>query len=112
MTCFPTYVARRCFYLYLIPDIYRRKIVGWEVHETDDADYVARVVQRAALTGGVAADHTNTLLHGNNGATLKPTTVLAMPHWLGINPPDTSQTTGGQRQHFCGIGFENRQLPI
>jgi hypothetical protein len=24
------------------------------------------------------------VLHSNNGATLKETTVLAMPHWLGV----------------------------
>ena len=27
------------FYLYLILDLYSRKIVGWEVHATDDADH-------------------------------------------------------------------------
>jgi hypothetical protein len=26
------------------------------------------------------------VLHGDNGATLKATTVLAMLHWLGIEP--------------------------
>ena len=26
------------------------------------------------------------VLHGDNGATLKATTVLAMLHWLGIKP--------------------------
>lgn len=25
-------------------------------------------------------------MHGDNGSAFKATTVLAMPHWLGINP--------------------------
>jgi transposase InsO family protein len=86
MTYLPTEVAGRWFYLYLILDIYSRKIVGWEVHETDDADHAARVVQRAALAEGIAANQTKPVLHGDNGATLKATTVLAMLHWLGIKP--------------------------
>jgi transposase InsO family protein len=86
MTYLPTDIAGRWFYLYLILDIYSRKIVGWEVHETDDADHAARVVQRAALAEGIAANQTKPVLHGDNGATLKATTVLAMLHWLGIKP--------------------------
>jgi transposase InsO family protein len=42
MTYLPTEIIWRWFYLYLILDIYSRKIVGWEVHETDDADHAAR----------------------------------------------------------------------
>jgi len=29
---------------------------------------------------------TKPVLHGDNGSTLKATTVLAMPHWLGVKP--------------------------
>jgi len=86
MTYLPTDITGRWFYLYLILDIYSRKIVGWEVHDTDDADHAARVVQRAALAEGIAANQTKPVLHGDNGATLKATTVLAMLHWLGIKP--------------------------
>jgi transposase InsO family protein len=83
MTYLPTEIIGRWFYLYLILGIDSRKIVGWEVHETDNADHAARVVQRAALAEGIAANQTQTILHGDNGATLKATTVLAPPHWLG-----------------------------
>jgi transposase InsO family protein len=82
----PTEIIGRWFYLYLILDIYSRKIVGWEAHETDDADHAARVVQRAALAEGIAANQTKPVPHGDNGATLKATTVPAMLHWLGIKP--------------------------
>lgn len=39
MTYLPATVAGRSFYLYLIIDLYSRKIVGWEVHAIDAAEY-------------------------------------------------------------------------
>jgi transposase InsO family protein len=86
MTYLPAKVTGLWFYLYLILDLYSRKIVAWEVHDTDDADHAARVVRRAALAEGIAADGQHPVLHGDNGATLKATTVLAMLHWLGVKP--------------------------
>jgi transposase InsO family protein len=77
MTYLPTDITGRWFYLYLILDIYSRKIVCWEVHETNDAEHAAHVIQRAALAEGNAANQTKPVLQGDNGATLKETTVLA-----------------------------------
>lgn len=86
MTYLPAQVKGRWFYLYLILDLYSRKIIGWEVHETDGSDHAARLVQRTALAEGIAAKAQKPILHGDNGATLKATTVLAMLHWLGVKP--------------------------
>lgn len=86
MTYLPAAVLGRWFYLYLILDLYSRKVVGWEVHATDDADHAAHLVHRTALAEGIAACLTKPVLHGDNGSTLKATTVLAMLHWLGVKP--------------------------
>ena len=86
MTFLPSVVAGRWFYLYLILDLYSRKIVGWEVHDNDDADHAAHLVRRTALAEGIHMAAQKPVLHGDNGATLKATTVLAMLHWLGIKP--------------------------
>jgi len=86
MTYLPALVMGRWFYLYLILDLYSRKIVGWEVHEADHADHAAHLVQRTALAEGIAALSAKPVLHGDNGATLKATTVLAMLNWLGVKP--------------------------
>jgi putative transposase len=86
MTYLPANVAGRWFYLYLILDLYSRKIVGWEVHGEDDADHAAHLVRRTAFAEGIAASDSKPVLHGDNGATLKATTVLAMLHWLGVKP--------------------------
>ncbi len=86
MTFLPSVVTGHWFYLYLILDLYSRKIVGWEVHETDSADHAAHLVRRTALAEGLYRAAQKPVLHGDNGATLKATTVLAMLHWLGIKP--------------------------
>ena len=41
--------------MYLILDIYSRKIVGFEVHETDDSDHAVALLRRTALAEGVHA---------------------------------------------------------
>lgn len=86
MTYLPTVVQGRWFYLYLIMDLYSRKIVGWEIHDSDDADYAVHLLKRTALAEGVHAMPDKPVLHGDNGSTLKATTVLAMLHWLGVKP--------------------------
>jgi hypothetical protein len=56
------------------------------VHDADHADHAAHLVRRTALAEGIATLATRPVLHGDNGATLKATTVLAMLHWLGVKP--------------------------
>jgi putative transposase len=86
VTFLPAQIHGRWFYFYLILDLYSRKIVGFEVHDTDSAEHAAHLARRAALAEGVHAKPVRPVLHGDNGATLKATTVLAMLHWLGIEP--------------------------
>jgi putative transposase len=86
VTFLPAQIPGRWFYFYLILDLYSRKIVGFEVHDTDSAEHAAPLARRTALAEGVQAMPVRPVLHGDNGATLKATTVLAMLHWLGIEP--------------------------
>jgi putative transposase len=86
VTFLPAQIQGRWFYFYLILDLYSRKIVGFEVHDTDSAEHAAHLARRTALAEGVHAMAARPVLHGDNGATLKATTVLAMLHWLGIEP--------------------------
>jgi transposase InsO family protein len=86
MTYLPAVVIGMWFHLYLILDLYSRKIVGWEVHATDDSVHAAHLVRRTALAEGIATMLAKPVLHGDNGATLKATTVLGMLYWLGVKP--------------------------
>lgn len=120
MTYLPAVVLGRWFHLYLILDLYSRKIVGWEVHDTDDANHAAHLVRRTALSEGIVTLVEKPVLHGDNGSTLKATTVLAMLNWLGIAPsysrPRVSDDnpyaealfrTAKYRPEFPANGFEN-----
>ena len=84
MTFLPAEVLGRFFYLYLVLDPYSRKVIGWEVHETDSFDHAVDLVRRTALAEKIHSLPAKPVLHGDNGATLKATTVLAMLTWLGI----------------------------
>jgi len=86
VTFLPARVQGLWFYFYLIVDLFSRKIVGFEVHETDNAEHAAHLARRTALSEGVHGMVVKPVLHGDNGATLKATTVLAMLYWLGIKP--------------------------
>ena len=84
MTYLPATVVGHWFYLYLILDLYSRKIVGFEVHESDDSEYAVNLLRRTALAEDLRTLDYKPVLHGDNGATLKATTVLATMHWLGL----------------------------
>ncbi len=86
MTYLPATVLGWWFHLYLILDLYSRKIVGWEVHDSDDSSHAVHLVRRTALAEGIATMLSKPVLHGDNGSTLKATNVLAMLNWLGVKP--------------------------
>ena len=71
-------------HLYLILDLYTRKIVGFDVHETDDSEHAVNLLRRTALAENLHTLDYKPVLHGDNGSTLKATTVLAMMNWLGL----------------------------
>jgi hypothetical protein len=53
VTYLPVLILGHWFYLYLIPDIFSRKIVGFEVHATDDGEHAALLLKRTALAEGL-----------------------------------------------------------
>ena len=52
MTWMPGPVAGMLFCLYLIVDIFSRKIVGWEVHDREAAEPAATLIRPAVLSEG------------------------------------------------------------
>ena len=86
LTFLPAQIEGRWFFWYLILDLFSRKIVGCAVHDTDSAEHAAHLARRTALAEGVHASHPKPVRHGDNGASLKATTVRAMLAWLGIRP--------------------------
>lgn len=72
------------YYLYLMMDIYSRKIVGWSIHNTQTAEHAANVVQQACLDENIQRDQV--ILHSDNGAPMKGVTMLVMLEKLGVVP--------------------------
>jgi hypothetical protein len=55
VTFLPSRLQGHWFYLYLILDLFSRKVVGFEVHDTDQAEHAAHLVRRTALAEGIHA---------------------------------------------------------
>ena len=82
ITWMPGPVAGMFFYLYLIVDIFSRKIVGWEVHERESADLAATLIRQAVLAeGGITRP---LVLHADNGSPMKGATMKTTMEKLGI----------------------------
>lgn len=80
----PSRVRGQFFYLYLILDIYSRKIVGWEVHEREGGDEAAALIQRAVLAERCFGKPL--VLHADNGSPMKAQTMQVKLYDLGIVP--------------------------
>lgn len=70
------------FYLYMIEDIWSRKIVGWDVHDEESMELSAALIKRTCAELGV--DPEGIVLHSDNGGPMKGATMLATLHKLGI----------------------------
>jgi putative transposase len=84
ITYLATTVQGMFFYLYLILDVYSRKIVGLEVFEAESAEHATTVFRRAYLREGVVGKPL--VLHSDNGAPMKGATLLATLQKLGVVP--------------------------
>ena len=84
ITWLPTTMLGLFFRLYVVLDIYSRKIVAWEVYDTETAEHAAEVIRKACLVEGVRREQL--VLHSDNGAPMKGATMLATLQRLGIVP--------------------------
>jgi len=69
----PSQIRGLFFYLYLIIDIYSRKIVGWEVHEHEGGDEAAELIHKAVLREQCFLELL--VLHADNGSLMKSQTM-------------------------------------
>lgn len=72
------------FYLYLLLDLYSRKVVAWQVHERESAEYAAALAREACFLEGIGAE--DVVLHADNGGPMKGASMLATLQWLGVVP--------------------------
>ena len=84
ITYLPTPVMGIYFYLYLFMDIYSRKIVGWQVYETESSDLAGEVMRDICARENIAPKQV--VLHSDNGSPMKGATMLATLQKLGVIP--------------------------
>ena len=82
ITYLPSVVRGQFYYLYMLEDIFSRKIVGAEVYECESGDYAAELLQRTLIREN--ALHTGVVLHSDNGAPMKSQTMRAKAYELGV----------------------------
>jgi transposase InsO family protein len=84
ITYLPTPVMGIYFYLYLFMDIYSRKIVGWQVYETESSELASEVMRDICVRENIAPNQV--VLHSDNGSPMKGATMLATLQKLGVIP--------------------------
>lgn len=77
-----THTKGKFLYLYLIMDIFSRKIISWAVHEQESAEIASSVLHSAYLQEDVAPSQL--VLHSDNGGPMKGAPMLATMQKLGI----------------------------
>jgi putative transposase len=84
ITWLPTVVRGRYLYLYLVMDVWSRRIVGWEVCERETPELAAALIQRICVEDAV--DPQGLILHSDNGKPMRGATMIATLQWLGVVP--------------------------
>lgn len=84
ITYLPGPVAGMFFFLYLVLDVYSRKIVAHEVHDAESSEHAARLIEQAVQREGVSKG--TLVIHQDNGSPMKGSTYLAKLAELGIRP--------------------------
>lgn len=84
ITRLPTTLRGWYLHLYLIMDVWSRRIMGWRVADTESAAIASELVTQICRDGNI--DPRGLVLHSDNGAAMRGSTMIATLHWLGVVP--------------------------
>lgn len=77
-------VRGQYYYLYMIEDIYSRKIVGYEVHDNECGTKAGELLERTTWREQIG--RAPLVLHSDNGAPMKAVTMKVKMEELGVTP--------------------------
>lgn len=80
----PSCVRGSFFYLYLIVDVWSRRIVAAQVHQEETMELASELIDKTCTEEKV--DPRGLVLHSDNGGPMKGSTMLTMLYSLGIVP--------------------------
>jgi putative transposase len=85
ITYLPTSVRGVWLYLYVVIDVWSRKVVAWDVAEREDSQIAADLVSRACLRERISKCRRQPLiLHADNGNAMRAATLEARLEELGV----------------------------
>jgi putative transposase len=84
ITYLQTSVKGLFFYLYMVIDVWSRKIISAQVFAEESMDHSSMLLARACMLHGVQPK--KLVLHADNGGPMKGATMLATLHKLGVVP--------------------------
>lgn len=77
------------FYLYLMLDVYSRKIVGHEVYHSETGELACELIEKACWREHLPNRKKPLVLHSDNGSPMKASTFLEKLYDLGITPSNS-----------------------
>ena len=88
ITYLPTTVRGIWLYLYLVIDVWNRKVVAWDVADREEAQIAADLVSRACLRERISKGRPQPLiLHADNGNAMRAATLESRLEELGVLRP-------------------------
>ena len=84
ITYLQTSVRGQFFYLYMVVDVWSRKIIAAQVFAEESMDHSSMLLALACMTHGIKPEEL--VLHSDNGGPMKGATMLATLHKLGVIP--------------------------
>ena len=84
ITWLPTTVRGLYLHLYLVMDVWSRRIVGWRIADADSAEIAAELMTQICRDGNI--DPRGLVLHSDNGKPMRASTMIATLQWLGVVP--------------------------
>lgn len=83
-------IKGKFYYLYLISDLFSRKVIAWEIWEVESANHASELIKRAILAEKITVPRNQPLvLHSDNGSPMKGATMLETLYRLGITPSNS-----------------------
>ena len=82
ITYLPSPVRGSYYYLYLILDVWSRKLVGWTVEDRESAEHATRLFQGVCAREAIQPGQIT--LHSDNGGPMKAAMLLAWLEQLGV----------------------------
>jgi len=84
ITRLPTTLRGWYLHLYLMLDVWSRRIMGWRVADAESAAIASKLVAQICRDGNI--DSRGLVLHSDNGAAMRGSTMITTLQWLGVVP--------------------------